>query len=193
MYERMTKMILIGLALIWSAANAFAGYEWVLVETSEALQKEIVLLEDSCSPSRLVQFHDNEPGVADWKRECSQDNRTLVKRLNKLAQGCDSFVAATKEFEESSWNDGLRLEARAARFYARVLKYLDSPELKKQLADKRRSGGWLAQAQELKAEIDALTKERARQLEADPNCTPAKAGLLSDESIEWLRLRFETQ
>jgi hypothetical protein len=175
------------------AANAFAGYEMVLVETSEALQKEIVLLEDSCSPSRLVQFHDNEPGVAGWKRECSQDNRTLVKRLNKLAQGCDSFVAATKEFEEeSSWNDGLRLEARAARLYARVLKYLDSPELKKQL-DKRTSGGWLAQATELKAEIDALTKERARQLEADPDCTPAKAGLLSDESIEWLRLRFETQ
>jgi hypothetical protein len=180
-WDRAMEAKLLIAVLLLCATSAFAGPEWTAIATSKALYAEIELLMSECSPARLVQFHDDEEGVTDWKRECSETNAALVKRLNKLAQ----FGVSDGD---SCWNEGSELQARAARFYAKLLQHFDSPELKKYLADKERTNpaDWLAKVPAMKVEIDAIAKERKRLLKADAKCTPARAGLLSDESIEFL-------
>jgi hypothetical protein len=154
-----TKITIIILTLCVTQLAFGTGAGGLLIATSEALEKEVVLWSMECGRD----YPDAPPDV---KQKCANDKRTLVKRLLELDKFCDQVSADMNDVPsaKAAW----KLQGRAARFY---VKY---PGVRYQ----QDAAG--------KAEAGAIVKERARLLKENPDGTFAKIGLLSQESIEWL-------
>jgi hypothetical protein len=167
-----TKITIIMTTLALGAANALAiSGGSLLVVTSEALEKEIVLWSATCEDKGAMRF----AGKAG--QECASDKQALIKRLLEFAKNCEAgyeggvSADATAEDKaqiqivEAAW----KLQARVARYYAKHF-------------------GVAPTDAAAIAEVNAIAKEQAFILSVKPDCTFARVGLLSDESIKWLNL-----